>query len=115
MFSIAYMVIAAGGVGTYIVGFVILFEWVCPEKRTFAATFAQIPFGIGFLYTIFLGYINSDWFVLQLVMAAPNIFFLIVYPFTPETPRYIHMRISHSKLQIFIVDGWSLLVRLIEL
>ena len=89
MFSISYMVIAAGGVGTYIVGFTILFEWTCPEKRTFVATFAQIPFGIGFLYTIFIGYVNHDWFTLQLVMAAPNIFFLLVYPIAPETPRFV--------------------------
>ena len=80
-------VIAAGGVGTYIVGFVILFEWVCPEKRTFAATFAQIPFGIGFLYTILIGYLNSHWFTIQLVFAVPNLFFLLVYPIAPETPR----------------------------
>jgi len=88
MFSISYMIIAAGGVGTYIVGFTILFEWTCPEKRTFVATFAQIPFGIGFLYTIFIGYVNHDWFTLQLIMAAPNIFFLLVYPIAPETPRW---------------------------
>jgi len=89
MFSICYMVIAAGGVGTYIVGFVILFEWVCPEKRTFAATFAQIPFGIGFLYTILIGYLNSHWFTIQLVFAVPNLFFLLVYPIAPETPRWL--------------------------
>lgn len=76
-------------VGTYIVGFVILFEWVCPERRTFAATFAQIPFGIGFLYTIFVSYFNHDWFVLQLIFAVPNIFFLLVYPFAPESPRWL--------------------------
>ena len=74
-------------VGTYIVGFVILFEWVCPERRTFAATFAQIPFGIGFLYTIFVSYFNHDWFTLQLIFAIPNIFFLLVYPIAPESPR----------------------------
>jgi len=89
MFSICYMVTAAGGVGTYIVGFVILFEWVCPERRTFAATFAQIPFGIGFLYTIFISYFNHDWFTLQLIFAIPNIFFLLVYPIAPESPRWL--------------------------
>ena len=89
MFSVSYMFIAAAGVGSYIVGFVILFEWVCPERRTFAATFAQIPFGIGFLYTILVGYLTHDWVTLQIVFAIPNIFFVLAYPIAPESPRYI--------------------------
>jgi len=96
MFSVSYMFIAAAGVGSYIVGFVILFEWVCPERRTFAATFAQIPFGIGFLYTILVGYLTHDWVTLQIVFAIPNIFFVLAYPIAPESPRWL---VSVGKLE----------------
>ena len=89
MFSLCNMVIAAGGVGSYIVGFVILFEWLSPDWRSFGSIYSQIPFGIGFLYTIFLGYVTSDWVTMQWIMAGPNIIFFLLYPLVPESPRWL--------------------------
>jgi len=89
MFSLCNMFIAAGGVGSYIVGFVILFEWLSPDWRSFGSIYSQIPFGIGFLYTIFLGYVTSDWVTMQWIMAAPNIIFFLLYPLVPESPRWL--------------------------
>ena len=89
MFSLCNMFIAAGGVGSYIVGFVILFEWLSPDWRSFGSIYSQIPFGIGFLYTIFLGYVTTDWVTMQWVMAGPNIIFFLLYPLVPESPRWL--------------------------
>ena len=89
MFSLCNMFIAAGGVGSYIVGFVILFEWLSPDWRSFGSIYSQIPFGIGFLYTIFLGYVTTDWVTMQWVMAGPNIIFFLLYPVVPESPRWL--------------------------
>ena len=89
MFSLCNMFIAAGGVGSYIVGFVILFEWLSPDWRSFGSIYSQIPFGIGFLYTIFLGYVTSDWVTMQWIMAAPNIIFFLLSPLVPESPRWL--------------------------
>ena len=89
MFSLCNMFIAAGGVGSYIVGFVILFEWLSPDWRSFGSIYSQIPFGIGFLYTIFLGYVTTDWVTMQWVMAGPNIIFLLLFFLVPESPRWL--------------------------
>ena len=67
----------------------ILFEWLSPDWRSFGSIYSQIPFGIGFLYTIFLGYVTSDWVTMQWIMAAPNIIFFLLYPLVPESPRWL--------------------------
>lgn len=41
VFSLLSVLSAAGGVGSYLVSFVLLFEWAAPEHRTRASVFAQ--------------------------------------------------------------------------
>ena len=93
MFSVLNIGMAAGGIGTYLVSFVLLFEWTCPAYRTKVSVFAQVPFAVGFLYVVFLSWcLRSSWRTLQWVMAVPNLLFL-VFPFIlPESPRWLVSR-----------------------
>ena len=90
MFAILNIFMAAGGVGTHLVSFVLQFEWSCPKYRTKASVFAQVPFAVGFLYVVFLSWcLRSSWRTLQWVIAAPNLLFL-VFPFLlTESPRWL--------------------------
>jgi len=93
MFSILNIFMAAGGVGTYLVSFVLLFEWCCPEYRTKVSVFAQVPFAVGFLYVVFISWcIRSSWRTLQWVIAGPNLIFLVIPFFVPESPRWLVSR-----------------------
>ena len=90
MFAILNIFVAAGGVGSHLVSFVLLFEWSCPKYRTRASVFAQVPFAVGFLYVVALSWcLRSSWRTLQWVIAAPSLLFLI-FPFLlPESPRWL--------------------------
>ena len=89
MFSVLTVFMAAGGVGSYLVSFVLLFEWACPEYRTMASVFAQIPFAVGYLYTVLIAYCVPYWQLLQWVLAIPNILFFILFFIIPESPRWL--------------------------
>ena len=90
MFAILNITMAAGGIGSYLVAFVLQFEWVCPKYRTKASVFAQVPFAVGFLYVVFLSWcIRSSWRTLQWVMAAPNLLFILYAFVLPESPRWL--------------------------
>jgi OCT family organic cation transporter-like MFS transporter 4/5 len=93
MFSVLNIGMAAGGIGSYLVSFVMLFEWTCPAYRTKASVFAQVPFAVGFLYVVFLSWcFRSSWRTLQWVIALPNLLFLL-FPFVlPESPRWLVSR-----------------------
>ena len=90
MFAILNIFMAAGGIGSYLVSFVLLFEWSCPKYRTKASVFAQVPFAVGFLYVVFLSWcLRSSWRTLQWVIAAPNLLFLVFPLLLPESPRWL--------------------------
>ena len=90
MFAILNIFMAAGGIGSYLVSFVLLFEWSCPKYRTKASVFAQVPFAVGFLYVVFLSWcLRSSWRTLQFVIAAPNLLFLVFPLLLPESPRWL--------------------------
>ena len=91
MFSILTVFMAAGGVGSYLVSFVLLFEWACPEYRTMASVFAQIPFAVGYLYTVLIAWCMKEgsWQALQWVLAVPNTLFFLLFFIIPESPRWL--------------------------
>merc|ERR1712172_91017 len=90
MFAILNIFMAAGGIGSYLVSFVLLFEWSCPKYRTKQSVFAQVPFAVGFLYVVFLSWcLRSSWRTLQWVIAAPNLLFLAFPLLLPESPRWL--------------------------
>jgi len=86
---------AASGVGLYLVGFVLMFEWILPLYRTKVGALAQVPFAIGFLYLVLISFaVRADWRTLQWVLAAPNLMFLAIPWIIPESPRWL---MSHGK------------------
>ena len=90
MFAILNIFMAAGGVGSHLVSFVLQFEWSCPKYRSKASVFAQVPFAVGFLYVVFLSWcLRSSWRTLQWVIAAPNLLFLLFPLLLPESPRWL--------------------------
>jgi len=99
MFSILNVFMAAGGVGSYLVSFVLLFEWACPEYRTKASVFAQIPFAVGYLFTVFIAWCVPYWQALQWVLAAPNSLFFILYFIVPESPRWLMVQSRSDRAQ----------------
>ena len=93
MFAVLNVSMAAGGIGTYLVSFVLMFEWSCPQLRTKAGVFAQVPFAVGFLYVVFLSWcLRSSWRTLQWVMALPNLIFLVFPLLLLESPRWLVSR-----------------------
>ena len=96
MFSVMNIFMAAGGIGAYLISFVLLFEWISPEYRTTASASAQVPFALGFLYTTLIAWLVSSWQPLLFALALPNAAFLI-FPFIlPESPRWL---VSQKKFQ----------------
>ena len=91
MFAILNFFMAAGGVASHLVSFVLQFEWSCPKYRTKASVFAQVPFAVGFLFVVFLSWClrSFSWRTLQWVIAAPNLLFLIFPLLLPESPRWL--------------------------
>ena len=97
MFSVMNIFMAAGGIGSYLISFVLLFEWISPEYRTKASASAQVPFALGFLYTVFIAWQISSWRPLQFALAAPNAVFLVFFFIVPESPRWLVSQRKYGK------------------
>ena len=88
VFSVMNLVTAAGGMGTYLVAFVLQFEWICRDWRTKASVLAQVPFAVGFLYLVFVSWCIRDWRTLQWALALPNLIYIAFPWVVPESPRW---------------------------
>ncbi|XP_071954784.1 organic cation transporter protein-like [Antedon mediterranea] len=81
--------IGAACMGTYLMAFVISTEIVGPKPRTFTGITIEMFFAIGYMLLALLSYLIRSWRNLQLVSSVPILLTFIIFPFVPESPRWL--------------------------
>ncbi|XP_033116929.1 organic cation transporter protein-like [Anneissia japonica] len=88
-FCVMRFCIGGASMGIYLVAFVISTEIVGPKPRTFTGIVIELFFAIGYMLLAILAYFIRSWRHLELAASIPIILTFIMYPFIPESPRWL--------------------------
>ena len=88
--------------GTYQVGYVLLLEFVGPDKRALIATLISLCGTLGYILTPFVAFLVPNHRVLYLSLSVIFIGILLTYTFVPESPRWLLLTRQHSKLKTLL-------------
>ena len=88
--------------GTYQDCFVLLLEFVGPDKRTLSSTLITVCCTIGYMLTPIISYFVPNHRVLYLGLSVVYVVFLLTYSFVPESPRWLLLARQHSKLKTIL-------------
>ena len=78
-----------GGIGCFMVTFVICVEYVGAKYTMLTGILIEVPFAIGEGILGLEAYFIRDWFTLQIVAYAPLILLLGLWFLVPESPRWL--------------------------
>ena len=79
-----------GGIGTYVVAFVIAIEYTGLKFTMFVGILIGIPFPIGEFFLGMEAYYIRDWKILQVATSLPWIILVpILWFLVPESPRWL--------------------------
>ncbi|XP_037094065.1 organic cation transporter protein-like [Pollicipes pollicipes] len=78
-----------GGMGTFMITFVMAVEMVSNNVRTFCGFVIEFFFAFGECMVGLFALFVKDWWALQLVIAVPIFVFLSYWLFVPESPRWL--------------------------
>jgi len=78
-----------GGIGTFMVTFVLAVEFVGPRYTTFIGIAIEIPFALGEMLLGLEAYYIRDWRTLQMVAYLPLLALVVLWFLVPESPRWL--------------------------
>lgn len=79
--------VACAGIIT--TAFVIGIEIVGPSKRRYTGINFEFFFASGFVILALLAYLIRNWQYLELALSMPTIFYMLVWYYVPESPRWL--------------------------
>ncbi|XP_038059997.1 organic cation transporter protein-like [Patiria miniata] len=89
---IVYMIlrffVAAGGLGAYLVAYVLVAEFVGPSKRVLVGISIQFFFATGLTILPLLAFLIRTWRFLQLCISVPIALYFLLYFYMPESARW---------------------------
>ena len=88
--------------GTYQVGYVLLLEFVGPDKRALIATLISLCGTIGYMLTPLIALLVPNHRVLYLSLSVVFVGILLTYSYIPESPRWLFLTRQHSKLKTLL-------------
>ncbi|XP_033104809.1 organic cation transporter protein-like [Anneissia japonica] len=80
-------------------GYVLGLEFIGPNRRALYAAFREAAYTFGHLLLAGIGYAIRDWRLLQFFVSFPAILILIVWPWIPESPRWLMSKGRYSSAQ----------------
>ena len=91
-FAILRITCGMGGIGCYMVSYVIAAETTLPSYKIITTTLVGIGFIFGELVLALEAYLIRDWVTLQLVAYLPMLILLGLYFILPESTRWLIAR-----------------------
>nr|XP_002739655.2 PREDICTED: organic cation transporter protein-like [Saccoglossus kowalevskii] len=89
VYSFFRLIVGCGGMGMFLVSFVLGTELVGPSKRVFTGIVIEFFFSFGYMLLAGLAYLIRYWWKLQLTLAVPASIFLTFWWILPESPRWL--------------------------
>ena len=88
--------------GTHQVGYVLLLEFVGPDKRTLISTMISLCGTLGYMLTPLIAFLVPNHRVLYLSLSVVFVGILLTYSYIPESPRWLLLTRQHSKLKTLL-------------
>uniref|UniRef100_T1J4N1 Major facilitator superfamily (MFS) profile domain-containing protein n=1 Tax=Strigamia maritima TaxID=126957 RepID=T1J4N1_STRMM len=88
-FMIARFCVEAMESSLYYVSFVLVMEFIGPDKRVLVSQIIQLIYSFGEMTLAGIAYLVTDWSYLQLVTSVPALLFLVFYWILPESGRWL--------------------------
>lgn len=88
-------------------GFVLAIELVGGIWRTVAGVCYLIPLALSYITIAGIGWLLPDWRHLQLAISVPGIFFVALWRFLPESPRWL-LAMGKTKELMVVLEGAAL-------
>ncbi|XP_033112732.1 organic cation transporter protein-like [Anneissia japonica] len=86
------LLVGLADMGIYLVGFVLITEFVGVSKRVLAGSVFAIYWAIGYMVIALLAFLIRDWRHLTIVVTAFSALQLLMYPFIPESAQWLNAR-----------------------
>ncbi len=88
MFMVLRFITSMGGIGSFMISFVMATEFVGTKYRTLCGILIEVPFALGELYIVLLAYFIRDWRSLQLAIGVPLLGLVFYLVKLPESIRW---------------------------
>nr|XP_006823954.1 PREDICTED: organic cation transporter protein-like [Saccoglossus kowalevskii] len=92
-------------VGSYVIAFSYVLEWIGPSRRAFACNSVVVFYSFGYASLAGLAYLIRDWRQLCLVLSLPQIFMLAYIWCIPESPRWLMSRGDIKEAEVIILKA----------
>ena len=94
-----------GGIGCFMVTFVICVEYVGSKYTMLTGIAIEIPFALGEFVLGFEAYFIRDWFTLQIVAYAPLALLFGLWFLVPESPRWLLAKGKVEEAKMIVTKG----------
>lgn len=101
-FAVFAFLNAVGTSGVYPLAFIIGVEMVGPKKREMSGIVLNYFYSIGEAAVGLVAWLSHDWVIVQYVVSAPPLLFVIYYWFVPESVRWLLAKKNTYKAGIII-------------
>ncbi|KAL8560146.1 hypothetical protein ACOMHN_021641 [Nucella lapillus] len=79
----------ATSAGAYTAACVLSLEMVGPNKRLWVGVLIHLSFGVGGIMLDLIGYLERDWFFINIIGTCPIVLALSLWWIIPESPRWL--------------------------
>ncbi|XP_072018529.1 organic cation transporter protein-like [Amphiura filiformis] len=101
-FTILRFLLGTSNMGLFILGSVIGAEFLGPSKRVIGVMGMQMGFAIGYMMLALVAFLIRKWRIIQFVLCAPVVFFFLLMPIVPESPRWLMSQGKYNKAEKII-------------
>ncbi|KAK2873220.1 hypothetical protein QQF64_017031 [Cirrhinus molitorella] len=90
IFCLLFFIVGMGQISNYVAGFALGMEILSPSIRDIFSTLGVcLFFSIGYMMLPLAAYFLRDWRMLLLVLTIPGFFYIPLWWFIPESPRWL--------------------------
>ncbi|KAG5679752.1 hypothetical protein PVAND_009292 [Polypedilum vanderplanki] len=92
IYMVGRVIIGFASMAVVVVSFVLCVELVSGKWRTIIGIFNILPVAIAYIICAIISYLTYNWRPMQFVITSPTLFLLLLWPFVPESPRWLLSR-----------------------
>uniref|UniRef100_H3D9T5 Solute carrier family 22 member 21 n=1 Tax=Tetraodon nigroviridis TaxID=99883 RepID=H3D9T5_TETNG len=105
-FCCMYFLVGLGNSSSYSSTFVLGTELLAPRyRKTFATLGVNLGFAVGYMMLPLLAFLIRDWRMLLVALALPNLLYIPLWWYIPESPRWLVSRGQIEEAEAIIRDA----------
>ncbi|XP_033111768.1 organic cation transporter protein-like [Anneissia japonica] len=92
LYSLCRFIVGMANMGVYLIGFVLVTEYVGPTKRTMAGSLFAIYWSLGYMFIAVLAFLFREWRKLIIVSTCVGVPLFFIFPFVPESVQWLNSK-----------------------